>query len=118
MSGDIQVTYAHVSVLNNPLGEMVTAFVLSGYLEVTTMVLIGVERAFMGDGKKIRLPTTEVLLCAAVGDLAKYKNLQDLTSVNPFLLRPFLTEAVVTNREAAAEVLLKPFVEKINYHEE
>ena len=81
------------------------------------MVLIGVERAFTGDGKKIRLLTAEVLLCTAVGDLAKSKNLQDWASMNSVLLPPFLTGAFVTDRETVVESLLKIFTDNINNHE-
>ena len=81
------------------------------------MVLIGVERAFPGDGKKIRLLTAEVLLCTAVGDLAKSKNLQDWASMNSVLLPSFLTGAFVTDRETVVESLLKIFTDNINNHE-
>ena len=56
--GDIQVTHTHMSVGNNPLGKTVTACVLTESIEATTVVLIDIERAFTGDGEKIRLPTT------------------------------------------------------------
>ena len=44
----------------------------------------------------------EILLHAAVGDLAKTKKLQDRTSVNSIFLPILLTEEVVTNRETVA----------------
>ena len=69
------------------------------------MVSIDVERAFTGDGEKIRISTTELLLRANTNDLEKSKKLRDWTSRNTVLIPPFLTEAVVTDRETAAEVL-------------
>ena len=67
-----------------------------GPLEAPTVILIDIERAFSGDGDKIRLPTTEVLLCTAANELAKPKKLRDWTSRNAVLLLPFLTEIVFT----------------------
>ena len=95
--GDTQVTYAHASVGKNPLGETVTAFALVGSLEASTVVLIDIKLAFAGDGEKIRLLTTEVLLRAATVELAKPKNLWYWTSRNTVLLLPFLTETVLTD---------------------
>ena len=56
--------------------------------------------AFAEDGDKIHLPTTEVLLHAAAGDLMRSKNQQDWTPHNAFLLPPFLTEAAILNGES------------------
>ena len=115
--GKNKLMYLHASVGKNFLAEKVTAFALEGSLEAPTMVLIGVERDFTGDGKKIRLLTAEVLLCTAVGDLAKSKNLQDWASMNSVLLPSFLTGAFVTDRETVVESLLKIFTDNINNHE-
>ena len=67
---------------------------LSIYLASVLLVSI---RAFAGDGKKIRLLTTEFLLRAATVELAKPKNLWYWTSRNTVLLLPFLTETVLTD---------------------
>ena len=69
--GDIQVKYVHAFVGNKYLGKTITAFALVGSLEAPTVVSIDIERAFSGNGENIQLPTTEVLLRAAAGDLAK-----------------------------------------------
>ena len=37
------------------------------------MISFKIETAFAADGNKIRLPIAEVLLCAAAGDLARFK---------------------------------------------
>ena len=79
------------------LVKTVTAFTREVSLEVPTVVLIEIKRAFSGDGEKIRLPVTEVLLCANDGDLEKSYKLCNWTSRNAILLPPFLTEAVVTD---------------------
>ena len=68
---EVQVTYTHASVENNPLRETVTTFALAGFLEAPTVVAINSQRSFTGSIENIHLPTTKVLLCAAVGDLSK-----------------------------------------------
>ena len=73
------------------------------------MVSINIERAFTGNGKKICLLTTDVLLRAAAGELAKSKNLQDWTARNAVLLPPFLKEI--------AETLLKILAKRISENE-
>ena len=103
----------HVSVGKKSLGKTVTNFSLAGSLDTIAMVSVDVKRNFSGDSKKICLQTTEVLLRAASGDLAKSKKLRDWKSRNAVLLLPFLTEAVVADRETAAEALLKTNSEKI-----
>ena len=75
--GYAQVTYAHTSIENNPLGKTITTLALEVSLEAPTMVSIDTKRAFAGYGKKIYLPTTEVLLCATSSDLQKPKKLRD-----------------------------------------
>ena len=88
--GHMQVTYTLAPVENKSLGETVTDFFLAGFVEASTAVLINIERAFTGYGEKIRLPTTEFLLCAVVGDLNKSKKLQDWTSMNTVFLPEIL----------------------------
>ena len=88
--GDVKVMYGHVSVGNKSLGKTVTPFALTGSLEAPTVVLIDIERAFAGYGKNICLLTTEVLLRAATGKLAKSKNIWDWKYINAVLLPPFL----------------------------
>ena len=81
------------------------------------MVSIDVKRAFTENGKNISLSKTEVFLRTANGDLEKSKKLRNWISRNAVLLLPFLTDAVVTDKETAAEALLKNFAEKIHNHE-
>ena len=80
------------------------------------MVSIDVKCAVTGDVEKIRISTTELLLRADGDNLAKSENLRDWKSRNTVLVLPFLTEAVVINRETATEALLKIFAEKIHDH--
>ena len=53
--------------------------------------------AFAADGNNIRLPITEVLLCAAASDLARSKKQQDWTPLNSVLFLPFLVDAAILN---------------------
>ena len=78
------------------------------------MVSIDAKSAFTRDGEKIRILTTELLLRADANDLAKSKKLRDWKSRNTVLTPPFLTEAVFTDIETAAEALLKIFAKKIH----
>ena len=110
--------YEHASVGNKSLGKTVTTFALTVSLEATTVASIDIERAFYGDGEKICLPTTEVLLRKAAGKIAKLKKLWDWTSRNAVLLPPFLTEIVLTDGGTASEVLLQIFFERTNKQEE
>ena len=87
----------HASVWSKSLGKTVTTFALVVSLKTTTMVSIDIELTFAGNGETIRLQTTEVLVRAAAGELAKSKNLRDWTSRNAVLLLPFLTEIALTN---------------------
>ena len=73
--GEVQVMYAHMSVGNKPLGEIVTNFDLAGSLEAPAVVTNDVERSFAVAGNKICLPTIEVLLRIAAGDLSMSKKL-------------------------------------------
>ena len=72
--GEVQVVYVHASVGNKAPGETVTAFALARSLEAPTIVSIGAERAVAREN--IHLPTTEVLIRAAAGDLSKSKKLR------------------------------------------
>ena len=111
--GEIQATYVHVSFGNKSLGETVTAFALSGSLEAPTVVLIDIERALAGDGEKIRLPATEVLLYTATSELSKLKKLWYWTARNSVLLLPFLTDIALIVRETTAETLMKISIKRI-----
>ena len=115
--GEVQATYAHVSIGNKPLGKKVTTFALAGSPKTPTMVSINIERAFAEDSKKICPARMEVLFCAATGELAKSKKLGDWTARKAILLPSFLTEIALTDRETTAEALLKIFAEKINKQE-
>ena len=68
---EIQANFGHASVGNTFLGETITTFVLVGYLESPKVVLINAEHASITAGKKICFLVMEVLLCAAVSDLAQ-----------------------------------------------
>ena len=81
------------------------------------MVSIDIKHDFTGDGEKIRLLTTEVLLRAAAGELAKSKNIRNWTSMNVVVLPPFLTEIALTDGETAAEAIIKIFAERTNRQE-
>ena len=110
---EVQVTYVHASVGNKSLGETVTAFTLSESLKSLTAVTIDAERAFAGNGEKIRLTTIKVLICAAVGDLSKSKNLRDWVAMEKLPPPPLLTKAVVLEGETAAGELLNKFTANI-----
>ena len=69
--GNVQLTLVHASVGKTPLGESVTAFAQAGSLEAPTVDYIDVDIAFAIVGNRIWIPVTEVLLRAAVGDLAR-----------------------------------------------
>ena len=81
------------------------------------MVLIDIECAFAGNGEKIRLRTTEVLLRAAAGELAKSKKLRDWTPRNEVLLPPLLTDITRTVVETTTEALLEIFSKRITEQE-
>ena len=67
--GEIQLTFSHTIVGKKSLGESVVAFSLAGDLSSPSVILFNIEIAFAADGKNIRLLITEILLCAAAGDL-------------------------------------------------
>ena len=66
---------------------------------IQIVVLIDIERAFAGDGNNTRLPTTEVFLCTASGELAKSKKIRYWTDRNAVLLPTLLTDIVLPNGE-------------------
>ena len=75
--GQVQLTFAHATVGNNPLGESVVEFALVGNLDSPSVISIKMDITFAVDGDKIRLPIKGVLLRAATGDLARSKNQWD-----------------------------------------
>ena len=87
---------------NKYLEETVTDFVLTGPLKSPTVVNIDAERVFSGAGDNIRLPTTEVLLCAAIKNPSKSKKLRDWVALNAVLIPKFITDAVVFKGEKKA----------------
>ena len=89
--GEVQLTFGHSIVGNKSHGESIQAFALAGDLGSPSIILFSLEIAFAPEGEKIRLPITEFLLRAAVGDLARLKKQRYWQSLNAVLLLPFLT---------------------------
>ena len=87
------------SVGNKSLGESLQAFFLAGDLGSPSVISFNLEIAFAPEGEKIRLPITEVLLCAAAGDLKGSKKQRDWQSLNAVLLPLFLTEVAILHGE-------------------
>ena len=114
--GEVQVTYGHAFIGNKSLEETVTAFALAGFLNAPTVVTIDDECNFAGTSDNIRLPTTEVLLCAAVGNLYKLEKLRNWEDMNTVLLPSLLTKAVVLEVETVEGEILKTFYNKIVEH--
>ena len=71
--GKIQLTFGHAAVGNKSLGVSVVAFSLAGDIRSPSIISLKIEIAFAMDGDKIRLPISEVLLCAAAVNLARSK---------------------------------------------
>ena len=71
--GEVQLTFGHSIVGNKSLGESIHAFALAGNLGSPPVISFNLEITFAPEGEKIGLPITEVLLCAAAGDLARLK---------------------------------------------
>ena len=69
--GDIQLTFGHAAVGNKSLVESVVAFALAGNLSSPSVISFNTEIAFSTDGEKIRIPISEVLLCAVADDLKR-----------------------------------------------
>ena len=61
------------------------------------------------DNGKIRLPITEVLLCAAAGNLVRLKKHQDWTPCNAVLILPLITETEILDEGSDAGELLEIF---------
>ena len=114
--GNIQVTFDHAPVGNKYFGETVTAFDITLSLESPVVVSINTKRAFDSAGEHIRLPVTEVLLCAAVGNIARLKNLRDWALLNAVPLPPFLMEAAILDGKTSSAELIKIFTAKIVEH--
>ena len=53
---------------------------------------------------------SELLLCAAAGNLARSKNQRDWTPLNAVLIPTLLTEATILDGEISTEDLLKIFL--------
>ena len=93
--GEVQLTFIHATIGNNSLGVSAVAFSLAGNIDSTSVFSIKMDIYFDADSNKIRLPITEVLLCAASGDLVRSKKHQDWTPRNAVLLSPFFAEAAI-----------------------
>ena len=65
------------------------AFALAGNLSSPSVISFNIEITFATDGKKIRIPIAEILLCAAASDLARLKKHCDWTYRNAVLLPAF-----------------------------
>ena len=113
MPGEVQLTFAHMTVGNKSLEESVVAFALAGDIDSPSVVSINMDIAFETEGDKICLPITEFLLRSAAGDLVRSKNQRDWTPRNAVLLPPFLTEAAILNLESDAGELLKIFAQSV-----
>ena len=111
--GEEQLTFGHANVGNKSLVEYIQAFALAGNLDSPSVISLNLEIAFATEGEKIRLPITDVLLCAAAGDLARSKNQRDCPSLNAVLLPPFLTEFSILHGESDKGELLKIFARSI-----
>ena len=91
--------YAHTYVGKKSLRETITTFALEGSFEAPTMVRIDAEHTFAGAGNNIRIPTTELIIFAAVGDLSKLKNLCNWAALKTVILPALLTNMVVLDEE-------------------
>ena len=111
--GEVQLTFAHASVGNKSLREYVSALALTGSLNSLSVVSIKIIIVFSTDGEKICLPITEVLLCAAAGNIVWSKKQQDWMPRNAVLIPPFLTEATILDGGSDAGDLLKIFTQYV-----
>ena len=107
--GKVQQTFANASVENKSLEESVVEFALAGSLDSPSVIFIDINILFAMDSDKIRLPITEVLLCAAATKLARPKKQQYWTPHNAALLPPFLTEVEILDGGADMGELLEIF---------
>ena len=92
----VHVTYTHASIGKKPLRETMTNFASEVLLQAPDMTTINAEHDFTGTGDNLRLPTTEVLLYAAVDDLSNSKKLRYWEVLNAVLLPSLLTKSVLT----------------------
>ena len=83
----------YTPVGNKYLGESVVVFSLAGLIDSHSIALIDINIAFATDGYKIRLLITEVLLCAATGNLTSSNKQREWTPRNVVLTPTFITEA-------------------------
>ena len=107
--GEVQLTFVHSTVRNKSLRESLQYFALAGNLGSPNVISFNLDIAVAPEGEKIRLPITEVLLCAVAGDLKGSKKQRDWQSLNAVLLPPFLTEVAIFHGESDAGELLKIF---------
>ena len=99
----------HATVGNNSLGESFVDFSLVGNLDSPSVVFINMDIDFAEDNNKIRLPITEVLLCADASDLVRLTKQRDWAPCNAAPLPPFLAKAAILNEELDAFDLLRIF---------
>ena len=111
--GDIQVNFGHAFVGNKSLGGTVYSFALTGSMESPMVVSIDVKSAFARASEENCLPVMEVLISAAVRNLAHSKNLRDWALLNAVLLLSFITDVVVLDGKTSAPELLNIFAVKI-----
>ena len=99
MPGEVQLTFAHVSVGNKSLRGSVVAFTLAGSLNSPSSVSIGFNITFAMDDDKTCLPIVELLLRSGDGNLTRSKKQGYWTPHNAVFLPPFLMEAeILTGR--------------------
>ena len=80
--GEVQVIYMHASIGTSPLKKPWPLYSWWDHLNASSVVMINDERAFVGAGNKICLPTTKVLLRAAIGDPSKSEKLHDWVALS------------------------------------
>ena len=71
MPVEVQLTFGHATVENKSLGGSIVDFALAVDLILPSVVSLTMDIAFAADGDKIRPTIMEVLLHAAVGNLAR-----------------------------------------------
>ena len=94
--GEVKITFSHTDIWNNYLGKNVNIFSLAVFSKSPTVVSVDAKHAYASTGDKIRLPITEVILCASIRDLAHLKKIQDWVPTNAVLLVPVLTKVAIT----------------------
>ena len=111
--GKIKLTFGHAAVGNKSLGKYVVDFALAGDLSSPSVIYFKIKIAFAADGDKIRIHITEVLLCAANGDLTRSKNQRYWAPRNAVVTPKFLMEAAILHGESDTGKLLKTFARSI-----